>query len=169
MCALRFEPFRDPFRELDRLANQMRSGRGVTQSMPMDVFRSGDAYHVVLDVPGVDPSSIDVTVDRGSLTIQAERTATYGNAEQVLVAERPHGQFVRELVIGEGVDAGRLQAEYSDGVLHLTLPVERSAQPRRVEVSRGQSGQRQVSTSGGSGQPASGAGGTPGGEDLPRH
>ncbi len=160
MSALRFEPFRDPFRELDRMASEMRTGRGVTQSMPMDVFRAGDAFHVILDVPGVDPSTIDVTVDRGSLTVEAERAPAYGDAEQVLVAERPQGRFTRELVIGEGVDAGRLQASYADGVLHLSLPVERSAQPRKIEVTHGGSGARQVGASSGS------AGD---GEQLPRH
>lgn len=144
MSTLRFEPFSDPFRQLNRLANQMTTGRPVAQSMPMDVFRVGDAYHVALDVPGVDPTTIEVTVDRGSLVVQAERTAGYADAEQVLVAERPQGQFTRELVIGEGVDAGRLQADYADGVLHLTLPIERSAKPRKIEVSRAGSGPRQV-------------------------
>ena len=167
MSSLRFEPFRDPFRELDRLASQVRTGRAVAQSMPMDVFRAGDAFHVILDVPGVDPASIDVTVDRGSLIVQAERSPAYGDAEQVLVAERPQGQFTRELVIGEGVDAGRLQADYADGVLHLTLPVERSAQPRRIEVSRGGSGQRQVGVGGTAG--GTEGGGTGEGEQQPRH
>jgi HSP20 family protein len=103
--------------------------------MPLDVYRGDDgSYHVQADLPGVDPESIEVTVDSGTLTIQATRTPSYGESEQVIVAERSEGRsFGRQLSLGEGVDSDNLTAEYADGVLHVTIPVSTAepARPRR--------------------------------------
>lgn len=137
MSILRFDTFRDPFRELDRLTGQLLGGGRVPRSMPMDVWRSGDAYHVALDVPGVDPESIDLTVERDGLAIRAERSAGFSAEDEVIAAERPQGQFSRQLLLGEGLDSEGVRAEYAHGVLHLTIPVAQRAQPRKVEVSRG--------------------------------
>ena len=139
MSMLRFDPFRD----LDRLSSQMVSGTRTPALLPMDAWRAGDAYHVALDVPGVDPSSIELTVERNAVTVQAQRQAPFGQGDQVLLAERPQGSFTRQLMLGEGLDAEQVQANYTDGVLHLTIPVRQSAQPRRIEV--GQGGQQQGS------------------------
>ena len=139
MSMLRFDPFRDPFREIDRLTNQLMSGTRTPASMPMDVWRSGQEYHVALDLPGVNADSVELTVERGVVTIRAERAQQFGQGDQVLLAERPQGQFTRQLMLGEGVDQENLQADYRDGVLHLTIPVAQQAQPRRISVGQGQS------------------------------
>ena len=149
MSILRFDPFRDPFREMDRLSNQLLSGTRTPASLPMDVWRNGDQYNVALDLPGVDPSSVDVTVERGVVTIRAERRQEFGEGNQVLLAERPQGSFTRQLLLGEGVDQESLQADYRDGVLLLTIPVAQQAQPRRIEVGRSQGSS--LSSGGGSG------------------
>ena len=138
MSIMRFDPFRD----LDRLTSQLVSGTRTPALMPMDAWRAGDAYHVALDLPGVDPSSVELTVERNALTVQAQRQAAFAEGEQVLIAERPQGSFTRQLVLGEGVDAEAVKADYTNGVLHLTIPVKQSSQPRRIEV--GQGGQQQA-------------------------
>lgn len=146
MSILRFEPFRDSFRDLDRLTSQLVSGTRTPALMPMDAWRSGDTYHVELDLPGVDPGSIELTVERNSLNVQAHRAAGFGGGdEQVIIAERPQGSFSRQLVLGEGLDTEQVRADYSDGVLHLTIPVAQSSKPRRIEVGRsGGEGQQPV-------------------------
>ena len=93
MSVTRFEPFRDPFREIDRLLSMAASGTRAPLSMPMDVYRGEDgSYHVEADLPGADPDSVEVTVEHGVLTIQAGRTPHYGDSGQVIVAERPQGR-----------------------------------------------------------------------------
>ena len=135
MSVLRFEPFRDPARELDRLMSMAASGTRAPLGMPLDVYRGEDgSYHVEADLPGVDPDSIEVTVDAGALTIQAERTPHYRESQQVIVAERSQGSFTRQLSLGEGVDSENLTADYADGVLHVTIPASPRSQPRRVEI-----------------------------------
>jgi HSP20 family protein len=132
MAVLRFEPFRDPF---DRLMSLAATGTRTPLGMPIDIYRSGDgAYHLDTDLPGVDPASIEVTVEHSTLTIKAERDPHYGDEDQVLVAERPQGTFTRQFALGEGVDAGKLTAGYSEGVLHLAIPAAAKAQVRRIDV-----------------------------------
>jgi HSP20 family protein len=148
MSVIRFEPFRDPFRELDRLISMAASGTRAPLGMPMDVYRGeGGSYHVEADLPGADPDSVEVTVEHGVLTIHAERTPHYGESAQVVVAERPQGSFTRQLSLGEGVDSENLTADYADGVLHVTLPASPQTQPRRVEITRAASGSRAISGS----------------------
>ncbi len=149
MLLMHFEPFRS-FRDLDRLTGQLLSGTQVPLAMPMDVWREGQTYHVALDLPGVDPDSVDVRVERNALTVSAQRQAPFagqqgqggqqGGQAQVLVAERPQGAFTRQLVLGEGLDTEQVSADYTDGVLHLTIPVAQSAQPRRISVGQGGTG-----------------------------
>ena len=135
MSVFRFEPFRDTARELDRLMSMAASGTRAPLGMPLDVYRGEDgSYHVEADLPGVDPDSIEVTVDAGALTIQAERTPHYRESQQVIVAERSQGSFTRQLSLGEGVDSENLTARYTDGVLHVTLPASPRSQPRKVEI-----------------------------------
>jgi HSP20 family protein len=88
-----------------------------------------------------------VTVGHGTLTIRAEWTPNYGESEQLIVAERPHGSFTRQLSLGEGVDSEKLTAGYADGVLHLTIPVSPKTQPRRIEITRASGGSRTISGS----------------------
>ncbi len=145
MSVLRFEPFRDPFRELDRLIATAASGKRAPLGMPMDVYRGEDgSYHVEADLPGAGPDSVEVTVEHGVLTIQAERTPHYGESEQIIAAERPQGSFARQLSLGEGVDSEHLTAGYADGVLHVTIPASPKTQARRVEITHAAGGSRVV-------------------------
>jgi len=123
----------DPFRQIDRLTNELLSGTRMPLGMPMDVWQADDGYHVALDLPGVDPASVEITHERSVLTVRAERRPEYEQG-QALVAERPQGRFTRQLQLGDGLDPQGVRATYADGVLHLTLPVAQSAQPRRIEV-----------------------------------
>jgi hypothetical protein len=96
---------------------------------------------------GVDPDSVEVTVEHSTLTIRAERTPHYGDSEQVIVAERPQGSFTRQLSLGEGVDSENLTVAYADGVMHLTIPVSPRTQGRRVEITHAPGGSRTISGS----------------------
>ena len=100
-----------------------------------------------LTCPASTPDGIEVTVEHGTLTIQAERTPHYGESEQVIVAERPQGSFTRQLTLGEGVDSENLTAGYADGVLHVMIPASPKARARRVEITRGSGGSRTISGS----------------------
>lgn len=124
----------DPFRELDRLAESLA---GTRYSVPLDVYRRGDRFLVTVDLPGIDPSTIDVTVEKDVLTIKAERSWAPADGDEVIVLERPQGSFVRRLFLGEGLDSERISATYEHGVLTVVVPVAESAKPRKVEVALG--------------------------------
>jgi len=158
MAVIRFDPFRDP---LERLLSMAATGTRAPLGMPMDVYRAGDgSFHVEADLPGVDPDSVEVTVEHSTLTIRAERSPHYGESEQVIVAERPQGSFTRQLSLGEGVDSENLTAAYADGVLHLTIPVSPKTQARRVEITHAPGGSRTVPGTAEPGEaPASSTGG----------
>lgn len=134
----------DPFRELEQLTQQLVSGGRAPRSFPMDAYRRGDDFFVHLDLPGVNPDSIDVTVEGQGLTITAERRFEQQEDDEILVSERPQGRFSRELRLGTSVDQEKIVAGYQDGVLTLTLPVAAQAKPRRVEVRGGGEGQRTI-------------------------
>ena len=116
--------------------------------MPMDVWQAEDGYHVALDLPGIDPDSVEITFERNVLTVRAERRAEYEEGQNVLLAERPQGSFTRQLQVGDALDTDKVQATYDSGVLRLTIPMAESAQPRRIEVQHG--GGRQQLSAGGS-------------------
>jgi HSP20 family protein len=137
MSVMQFDPFGDPFRQLDRVAAHLMGAPRAPMRMPMDVWREQDGYHVALDLPGVDPGTVDVTAERNVLTIRAERRTPVPEAAEVLIAERPQGSFTRQLQIGDGLDAQRVAARYEGGVLHLLVPVAESAKPRRIAVETG--------------------------------
>lgn len=137
MSILRFDPFRDSFSEVDRLTQQLLSGTRTPASLPMDVWRSGDTYCVALDLPGMNEETLDVTLERGALTVHAERQRAFGDEDSVVVAERPQGSFTRRLMLGDDLDAERIEADYRNGVLLLRIPVAQQAQPRKVEIRRG--------------------------------
>lgn len=124
----------DPLRELDRLVQQT-TAPGRAPVMPMDAYRHQDRFVVHFDVPGVDPSSIDLTVERNVVTVTAERRWQPAEGDQVLVSERPQGSFSRQLFLGEGLEADAIDADYRDGVLTVSIPVAEQAKPRRVEIS----------------------------------
>lgn len=125
----------DPFRELDRLAQQaLGNGTWARPTvMPMDAWRDGDNVHVEFDLPGVSPDSIDLDIERNVITVKAERPARNDDVEQ-LAAERPRGVFTRQLVLGDNLDTERLTANYDAGVLTLDIPVAEQAKPRKITV-----------------------------------
>jgi HSP20 family protein len=130
----------DPFRELDRLTQQLFGTNGTPSRpavMPMDAYRAGEQFVVHFDLPGVDPSSIDLDVERNVLTVKAQRTPTYGDEVELQVAERPRGVFSRQLFLGDTLDADRIEANYDAGVLTLRLPIAEKAKPRKIEITEG--------------------------------
>jgi HSP20 family protein len=128
----------DPFRELDRLADEVAGGarRAV---MPMDAYRQGDRFLVEFDLPGVDGSSIELTVEKNVLTVSAERAWRRDENTEVIASERPHGHFTRQLFLGESLNTDAIEARYADGVLRLAIPVAESAKPRKIEIEAGDS------------------------------
>jgi HSP20 family protein len=127
----------DPFRDFDRLAQQvLGSAVGTTSRpavMPMDAWRQGDDFVIEFDLPGVARDSIDLDVERNVLTVRAECIARNGDWE-MLATERPKGHFSRQLVLGDNLDLERIEAAYADGVLRLTIPVAEKAKPRKIEI-----------------------------------
>jgi HSP20 family protein len=124
----------DPFRELDRWAGHVWGGAFRGGAMPMDAYRRGDSVVVKFDLPGVDPGSIDLTVERNVLTVKAQRPGTHDEGDEVLVAERPHGELTRRVFVGRSLDTDRVEAHYDHGVLSLSIPVAEKAKSRRIEI-----------------------------------
>lgn len=130
----------DPFRDLDRLS-QLLGVPGTTQRpsvMAMDAWREGDTFHAEFDLPGIDPDSIDLQVERNVLTIKAERPVPDRWEREVLAAEQPRGVFTRQLILGDNVDTANIHATYDAGVLRLALPVAEAAKPRKITVAASQ-------------------------------
>jgi HSP20 family protein len=140
----------DPFRELDRFAQQVFGGQTAgtwsrPTPMPMDAYRQGDQYVVAFDLPGVSPDAIDLDVERNVLTVKAERRpAELGEGVEMQVAERPLGAFSRQLFLGDTLDAEHIEASYEAGVLTLKIPVAEQAKPRKIEITKVDSGQKQI-------------------------
>jgi HSP20 family protein len=128
----------DPFRDFDRLTEEMLGTRARPAAMPMTAYREDGAFVVHLDLPGASTDSIDLTVEQNVLTVHAERKPPAGDAERV-VDERSYGVFSRQLFLGETLDADQLTANYEAGVLTLRLPIAEKAKPRRIEVTAGES------------------------------
>ncbi|HVE95871.1 MAG TPA: Hsp20/alpha crystallin family protein [Pseudonocardiaceae bacterium] len=127
----------DPFRELDRLTHQLFNANGTSSRpavMPMDAYRQGEQFVVHFDLPGADPSSIDLDVERNVLSVKAERIPTYGEDVELQVAERPRGVFSRQLFLGDTLDTDRIEAHYDAGVLTLRIPIAEKAKPRKIEI-----------------------------------
>ncbi len=139
----------DPFRELDRLTQQVFGNSPGTWSrptaMPMDAWRSGDTFVVAFDLPGVDPDAIELDVERNVLTVKAERRPVAAREQvEMQVAERPLGVFSRQLFLGDTLDAEHIAADYEAGVLTLTIPVAERAKPRKITITAGDSGRREI-------------------------
>jgi HSP20 family protein len=125
----------DPFRELDRLAEQLLGTVARPVTMPMDAFEREGAFWVHLDLPGIDPDSIDLSVEQNVLTVHAERPAPDVAQSELVAAERPYGVFRRQLFLGETLDVEHIEASYDAGVLTVKIPVAEEAKPRRIEIS----------------------------------
>jgi HSP20 family protein len=132
----------DPFRELDRLAQQLLGQNDTRLAMPMDAWKEGHRFTVELDLPGVREDDIDLEVERNVLTVKAERrTAGNGTVEtgdrEIIHAERPAGTFMRQIFLSDALDTEHVEASYRDGVLTLTIPMAEEAKPRKVLVASG--------------------------------
>lgn len=137
----------DPFRDLDRLTQQVFGVAARPNAMPMDAYRKGNDFFVHFDLPGIDPGSIDLTVEQNVLTVRAERPPVQTDGAEMIVSERPSGAFTRQLFLGETLDSEHIQADYTAGVLTLTIPVREAAKPRKVAVTSNEP-TRQLTTTG---------------------
>ena len=131
----------DPFRELDRLAQQLLGSSGTWSrpaTMPMDAYREGDVYVIALDLPGVSTDAIDIDVERNMLTVKAERRPTAkGENVQMELSERPLGAFSRQLMLADTLDTEHIDASYDAGVLTVRIPIAERAKPRKISISAG--------------------------------
>ena len=137
----------DPFRDLDRLTQQVFGTAARPAAMPMDAYRKGTDFYVHFDLPGVNPDSIDLTVEQNVLTVRAERTSLAPDAAELIVSERPAGTFTRQLFLGETLDAEAIAADYHTGVLTLTIPVREAAKPRKLTITSSDSDKELASVS----------------------
>ncbi|MFC9928649.1 Hsp20/alpha crystallin family protein [Streptomyces sp. NPDC127190] len=135
----------DPFRDLDRLAQQVLGTNARPSAMPMDAYRSGEDFLVHFDLPGVDPETIELDVERNVLNVRAERRSPAPEEAEMLVAERPTGTFTRQLFLGDTLDTDRIDASYDAGVLTLRIPMAEQAKPRRIQISGGAGDRKQIS------------------------
>ncbi|MGW7002136.1 Hsp20/alpha crystallin family protein [Streptomyces sp. NPDC054933] len=124
----------DPFRELDRLTQQVLGTPTRPAAMPMDAYEADGAFVIHFDLPGTDPDSIDLHVEQNVLTVRAERPAPAKDRE-MLVAERPYGVFSRQVFLGDTLDADKIDASYDAGVLTVRIPFAEQPKPRKIEIS----------------------------------
>jgi HSP20 family protein len=129
----------DPFtKEFDRLAQRVfgttNGAVGRRSVMPMDVIRRQDEVELRFDLPGIDPESLEVTVDRGVLTVSGKRAEEYAEGENPYRRERVMGTFTRRVSLPDTIDAEKIDAGYTNGVLSVRLPLLEKAQPRKVEI-----------------------------------
>jgi HSP20 family protein len=128
--AMRFEPSRYP----DRPARRPPDGEAGPRTLPLDAYRRGSSVVVQLDVPGVDPAGIELTVEKNTVVVEAERSFATQKGDEVVVSERPHGRFTRQLSLGDGFDFDAIEAHCDNGVLTITIPVGQEASPRKVAI-----------------------------------
>jgi len=120
----------DPFAEFDRLALATRSGG----FMPMDLYELDGTYFLKFDLAGIDPDTIDLTVENQTLTVTVDRPTEDTEGANWLVRERPAGKHSRQLRLGPSLDSANIDAAYDQGVLTVTIPVREEAKPHRVSV-----------------------------------
>ena len=125
----------DPFRDFDRLAQQVWGTTARPAAMPMDAWRDGEQIVVQFDLPGVDRYSVDLRVPRNVLTVRAERGPATGEDTEMIAAERPRGVLRRQLILGDTPDTDRVQASYTAGVLTLLIPLAEKAKPGKIAIS----------------------------------
>jgi HSP20 family protein len=136
MVLTSIDPFvREIERHFDRLT-QRSFGQGSGAGMPMDGIRRPGEVVLRFDLPGINPDSIEVTVDRGVLSVSATREEKYGEDENLFIRERTMGTFTRRVYLSDHLDAGAIEAAYTDGVLAVRIPVVERAKPRKIEIQR---------------------------------
>lgn len=129
----------DPFREFDRLTQQVFGTTARPAALPMDAYRAGDEFVIHFDLPGVDPETIDLDIERNVLTVRAERASTAPEGAEMIASERTAGKFSRQLFLGDTLDSDRVDAAYENGVLTLRISVAERAKPRKIEIAGGSS------------------------------
>ena len=140
----------DPFRELDRFTSQLLGSAAAgtwsrPNPMPLDAYRDGDQFVVSFDLPGVTTDAIDLDIERNVLTVKAERRPTNtGQVVETQVSERPLGVFSRQLFLGDTLDTEHIDADYTDGVLTLRIPVKQSAKPRKITITAAGTDRREI-------------------------
>jgi HSP20 family protein len=134
----------EPFRDIDRIFEQLTGTLGRPAVMHVDAERDGDWFNVYFDLPGVDPDSIELTVERNVLQVKAQRQRRTNDGVENVISERPMGVFSRQLFLGDTLDTDKLQASYDNGVLSLRIPVSEQAKPRKISIDSGTGGQKQI-------------------------
>jgi HSP20 family protein len=137
----------DPFATLDRMltrSGMQGSGRGMSALPAMDVYRRGDEYVIELEIPGVDPSDVEIDVERNMLTVSGEIRPGHEQADELVVCERPHARFRRQVYLGENLDTERIQASAENGVLTVRVPVAEQQRARKISVSAGEGRQSAI-------------------------
>jgi HSP20 family protein len=135
----------DPFRELDRLTQQVLGTTARPAAMPLDAWQEEDEFVVAFDLPGVDADAVDIDVERNVLTVRAERKSPTGENTELIAAERPRGVFSRQLILGDALDADAVKAGYDAGVLTLRIPVAEKAKPRRIQIETKKNQRQEIS------------------------
>jgi HSP20 family protein len=134
----------DPFRDIDRMFEQLAGTAGRPAVMHIDAERDGDWFNVYFDLPGVDPDSIELTVERNVLSVKAQRQRFQRDGVETVISERPMGVFTRQLFLGDTLNTDDLQASYDNGVLTLRIPVSEKAKPRKISIGGGGSDPKQI-------------------------
>ncbi len=128
-------PFTDPWQEFDRMFRRTSDRGGI---VPLDAWMKDDVYHLRFDLPGVNPSEVDLTVEGRVLTVTASRDVEQSEDATWLVRERPTGTYSRQVQLGERLDPEGVQANYEHGVLTVTIPIKEEAKPRQVSINAGE-------------------------------
>lgn len=134
----------DPFRDFDRITQQVFGTQARPAGMPMEAYRAGDEFVIHFDLPGVAPEAVDLDVERNVLTVHAERRSPAPGDAELIAAERPSGRFSRQVFLGDTLDSDRIDASYDAGVLTVRIPVAEQAKPRKIQISGGDSGTHQI-------------------------
>ena len=129
----------DPFRDLDRFTQGLLGSDGRRMvALPVDAYRSGDEFVLELEIPGVDPSSVDLTVEKNVLTVKVDRNHAWPDGAEVFVSERPEGSITRQFFLGDTLDPSEIKAHCDNGVLRVTIPTAEQAKARKVEIGGGE-------------------------------
>jgi HSP20 family protein len=134
----------DPFRELDRLTQQVFGTAARPAAMPMDAWQEDGEFVVAFDLPGVNVDSVDLDIERNVLTVKAERRDPTPPNVELVASERPRGVFSRQLILGDTLDTEKVRAHYADGVLTLRIPVLEQAKPRKIEITHTQDSLQEI-------------------------